>query len=54
MSRASVRRMHHYTFADYLALEEVSNVKHESLDGETYAMAGGTPMHAQLAMTVAA
>ena len=44
--------MHHYTFADYLALEEVSNVKHEFLDGEIYAMAGGTPTHAELAMTV--
>jgi Uma2 family endonuclease len=45
---------HDFTYADYLALEEVSNVKHEFLDGEVYAMAGGTPMHALLAATVSA
>lgn len=44
--------MHHYTFGDYLALEEVSNVKHEFLDGEIYAMAGGTLTHAELAVTI--
>lgn len=37
------------TFAQYLAHEEASNVKHEYLDGEIYAMAGGTPEHAALA-----
>jgi Uma2 family endonuclease len=44
---------HQYTYADYLALEEASNVKHEFLDGEIYAMAGGTPTHAALAVVVA-
>lgn len=43
---------HQYTYADYLALEEASNVKHEFLDGEIYAMAGGTPTHAALAAVV--
>jgi Uma2 family endonuclease len=43
---------HEYTYADYLALEEASNVKHEFLDGEIYAMAGGTPTHAMLAVRV--
>jgi Uma2 family endonuclease len=43
---------HQYTYADYLALEEASNVKHEFLDGEIYAMAGGTPTHAALSMTM--
>lgn len=53
MSRASVRGMHHeYTFAEYLALEEVSNVKHEFLDGEIYAMAGGSVTHAGLSVVV--
>lgn len=44
--------MHQYTYREYLALEEVSTVKHEFLDGEIYAMAGGTVMHAGLAVMV--
>jgi Uma2 family endonuclease len=47
----SARRVH-YTYADYLALEEVSPVRHEFLDGEIYAMAGGSPDHAALAGAV--
>jgi Uma2 family endonuclease len=43
----------HHTFRDYLGLEAVSNVKHEYLDGQIYAMAGGTPSHAALASAVA-
>ena len=43
------QRHHRYTFADYLAYEEGANVKHEFLEGEIYAMAGGTPQHAALA-----
>lgn len=39
----------HYTRAEYLALEATSNVKHEYLDGQIYAMAGGTPEHATMA-----
>jgi Uma2 family endonuclease len=39
----------HYTYAEYLALEASSNVKHEFLGGQIYAMAGGTPEHAALA-----
>ncbi len=38
--------LHRYTYADYLALEAASNVKHEFLAGEIYGMAGGTPEHA--------
>jgi Uma2 family endonuclease len=41
-----------YGFDEYLAVEEVSNVKHEFLDGHIYAMAGGTPDHAALAASV--
>lgn len=44
----SPRRVH-YTYAEYLALEEESSVRHEFLDGEIYAMAGGSPDHASLA-----
>src|SRR5882724_9667450 len=38
-----------YAYAEYLALEASSNVKHEFLGGQIYAMAGGTPEHAALA-----
>ena len=38
-----------FSYADYLALEASSNVKHEFLGGQIYAMAGGTPDHAALA-----
>jgi Uma2 family endonuclease len=44
----------HFTFRDYLDLEEASNVKHEFFAGEIYAMAGGTPEHAALAVAVSA
>jgi Uma2 family endonuclease len=40
------------TYAEYLALEASSNVKHEFLDGQIYAMTGGTPEHAALASAV--
>jgi Uma2 family endonuclease len=42
----------HFSFAEYLAFEASSNVKHEYLDGQIYAMAGGTPNHAALAAAV--
>lgn len=45
---------HRYTFAEYLALEESSNVRHEYFGGEIYGMAGGTPDHASLAMSFGA
>jgi Uma2 family endonuclease len=45
------RRVHH-SYTTYLALEEESSIRHEYLDGEIYAMAGGTPDHAALAATV--
>ena len=44
--------LHGYTFAEYLDLEGASNVKHEFLAGEIYAMAGGTPRHAALTLAV--
>jgi len=45
----TVRRVH-CTYAEYLALEEESSVRHEYLDGEIHAMAGGSPDHAAIAM----
>lgn len=44
----TARRLHH-TYADYLAVLEMSTVKLEYCEGEIYAMAGGTPCHADLA-----
>lgn len=41
-----------YSYADYLALEATSNVRHEYLDGQIYGLAGGTPEHAALAAAV--
>jgi Uma2 family endonuclease len=41
-------RLHRHSYQDYLAVEEVSSVKHEFLDGEIYAMAGGSVRHAAL------
>jgi Uma2 family endonuclease len=48
------RRHHRYTYADYVALELESPTKHEFLDGEIYAMAGGSEEHSALAATVIA
>lgn len=42
----------HYTYEEYLALDEASNVKLEYLEGDIYAMAGGTPEHAALCLQV--
>jgi Uma2 family endonuclease len=42
-----------YTFAEYLALEEMSTVKHEYVAGEIFAMAGGSVEHSSLATTLA-
>ncbi len=42
------------TYAEYLEAEARSGVKHEYLDGEVHAMAGGTPEHAALAMAFGA
>jgi Uma2 family endonuclease len=47
---------HHtrYTLEEYLRLEEYANVKHEYLDGQIYAMAGGTPEHGAMAVRIGA
>lgn len=39
--------------AEYVAFEAKSETRHELLDGEVFAMAGGTPEHAALAISVA-
>lgn len=43
-----------FTFGEYVLLEQDSRTKHEFLDGHVWAMAGGTPEHAAVAMNVAA
>lgn len=47
-----LRGLHRYTYADYVALEAVSTGKHEFLDGEIYAMAGGSEEHSALAAEI--
>ena len=46
------RGHHRYTYADYVTLELESSTKHEFLDGEIYAMAGGSEDHSALAAQV--
>ena len=44
------RRLHRYTYADYVGVElDTPHRKHEFLDGEIYAMSGGTLDHATFA-----
>lgn len=40
------------SYREYLDLEKTSEVKHEYLRGEAWAMAGGTPSHAKIAANV--
>jgi len=47
----TARRIH-YTIAQYVALEEECSIRHEYLDGEIYALAGGSPDHAALAAMI--
>jgi Uma2 family endonuclease len=41
-----------HTFAEYVALEAASETKHEFVNGEIFAMAGGTPEHSRLSANV--
>jgi Uma2 family endonuclease len=41
-----------YTIQEFVRLEEYSNVRHEYLAGQIYAMAGGTPEHGTYAANV--
>lgn len=41
-----------FSFDEYLLLEEDSRTKHEFLDGQVWAMAGGSPEHAAIAMNI--
>ena len=46
------RRLHRYTYQDYLGVEMYSNEKHEFYDGEIYVMPGGSEDHSALAVEV--
>jgi Uma2 family endonuclease len=52
MTRAAERAR--YTYDEYRRFEESTDAKHEYIDGEILAMAGGTPEHAALAAAVIA
>ena len=42
----------HMTAAEYFALDDASEIKHELVEGIPFAMAGGTPEHARLTLAV--
>lgn len=48
----ATRPHHRYTYQDYVGLERDSSIKHEFLNGEIYAMAGGSEEHSALAASV--
>ena len=48
----ATRRLHRYTYADYVALELQSSTKHEFLDGQIYAMIRGSEEHSALSAEV--
>lgn len=41
-----------FDFEDYVELEDGSSTKHEFLDGQVWAMSGGSPRHAAIAGTI--
>ena len=43
-----------FTEYEYLALEQASRTRHEFVDGQIVAMAGGSPRHSLIALNVAA
>ncbi len=45
---AEAARRPHYSLKEYLLIEDMSGVRHEYLDGDILAMAGGTPEHARI------
>lgn len=44
----------HMTAAEYFALDDASEVKHELVEGIPFAMAGGTPEHARISLAIGA
>lgn len=54
MSASLPHSRHHYTYDEYLAYERASELKHEFVEGEIYAMAGGSLRHSALASRISA
>jgi Uma2 family endonuclease len=52
--RQPARARHRYSYAEYLAYERDSGLKHEYEDGEIFAMAGGSARHSALASRITA
>ena len=52
MVMIQARPRHRYTYAQYVAVENDSPIKHEFFDGEIYALAGGTEDHSALSANV--
>jgi Uma2 family endonuclease len=50
----SIARSLHYTYGQYLEALSMSELRLEYLDGEIFAMAGGTPEHGMLAAAIIA
>ena len=44
--------LHYVSSTDYLMGERISEIRHEYVDGDTYAMAGGTKAHNEIAGNV--
>ncbi len=44
----SERAHHQFSYAEYLARERETGLRHEFLNGQVFAMTGGTPEHARL------
>jgi len=54
MTTSTRQARRRYSFAEYIAYEADSGMKHEYEDGEIYAMAGGSLRHSALASRVSA
>lgn len=52
MSGRAPDSRYHYTYEQYLTFERDSATKHEFVDGEIFAMAGGSQRHSALASRI--
>ena len=52
MAMSSLAAHAKFTIREFVLLEDYSNVRHEFLDGQIYAVAGGTPEHGARAANV--